>query len=1608
MAAGPPGTSTNSSGTVLDAWRLAGRADRTRPLPLSAGQQQMWLLHQLDPASPAYLMSWVLRISGPLHADGLQRAWERVVDRHEILRTRYATAGGEPVQLIDPPGRFAMRVVDATGDDPDARMQRARRIAEWLRRKPFDLTADHPVRVTLIAVEPEVHLLVVAVHHIACDETAFQRISAEVSACYAEQVSGPPAQLPEPEVQYADFAAWELANRQNGSLRRHVEYWRRALAGVTDLPLPLDRPRPARSDRRAGTVDFAITPATADGIRAVASAYRASVFIVLLAAYHAMLSHISGSADVTVGTPVSARTVPGLDEVVGYLVNTVVVRSRHTEEETFEDVLSQVRRAFLEAMDHRSAPFKWVVDEVNPARATGANPLFQASFDMSGAGADTLALRGLQVEQLGLSDTATAKFDLILHVAEAPDGRLFGRVEFDTAVIDEATARRWAAYGEALLETVVRDPRRPLAAIRAGAAGPGSGERAAAILPAITSAPSTMDSAAPDGAQLEAIHRAWREVLGRADVDVRDNFFDVGGDSLRAVALAARLKAEGLPVTATDVFAHQTVERLAEACAAAAARQSPPDESSGTAAVAPFALLSQRDRDALPPDVVDAYPLAAMQLGMLIELFARPDLNTYQDSTSYLVRGAGRLDAAVLQRAAQLVVDRHEVLRTSFEMKAYSVPLQLVHRQATITVGVANHGVLGSEDGWLPLLEEYAAGQRRSLIDVRTAPLIRVFAHTADDRPEWWITITECHPILEGWSFHTMLMEILTAYQQIREGRDPAEPERAAFRYADYIAAEAAARQSEEDRAYWRSVVAGRTDALLPLAWRDDLATPRERYQHLVDVRDMDADLRRLATETGTSLKAVLLAAHLTVMSMAVGSKTFFTGLVCDARPEVVGADRVLGMYLNTLPFAMPTGTPTWRSLIRAVYDALTDLWPHRVYPLQLIQQEFGHDGRLLEVFFNYLDFHQVDSELIDEERTLNDNDNEFALHVFTLPGAIKLNTTNHCLNREAAVRLAGLYRTVLGEMTLDPDGDAEPACPAPPQRAGTPHLPPGGAESLVPAAFARAVGEHPDDVAVRQLGQSITYRELDAWADAIALRLRQLGIAPGSVVAVAAEQDLGTPAAILGAWKAHMAWTPVAARPEEPGWRPAVSALITADDPGGSRGDVPVLATRDLRPSGAIAEPAWWPGPRPEDVACVLPVDTSAGSDHAAFTHDALARSLAGANRRLRALDPQPSRRPAWVCAGPLTSCGAISDLLAPLMCAGTAVLTAGALPDAIPEILELVERGAVTHIRATSLVLERVLRGRPATGLTAVVCEDRPRTGPAPAGSDGIGRLIPAIAVDAFPGWIALDGWAPEGLGARVLGAELQAVPAGVVGELCLYGPGLGRYDTGSPGLYRTGRLVRCDDAGALEPLGSIRQRTQREGRPIELFRTRELLDLEPSVTDSLVALVADPGLGVERLVGFVRTDRGTPVDEERVRHFLADRRLPRRLVPDELIAVTEWPLDGRGTVDEDRLAELWHPADAPAVADKPWDEAFETLLRNALDPVSFAGELDPDMPLDDVGLDSFGKVGLLVAIEEAYALTVPDEAQIAEMFRTPRTLWDCVVAFGAAQREQRVAGT
>ncbi|WP_239140808.1 condensation domain-containing protein, partial [Plantactinospora endophytica] len=485
----------------------------------------------------------------------------------------------------------------------------------------------------------------------------------------------------------------------------------------------------------------------------------------------------------------------------------------------------------------------------------------------------------------------------------------------------------------------------------------------------------------------------------------------------RAVALVGKLRAAGFEVAVRDVFQYRTVAELAEQLSG----QSVTDQQVEAGPVAPFALVSAVDRAALPAGVVDAYPLSQVQLGMVVEMLGGVGGNRYHNTSFYRIRDEQPFQPAALREAARIVVARHELLRTSFDLTSYSVPMQLVHEGAEMPVEVCDVRHLADQDRERAL-HDLIARERASLFDLAAPPLLRMAGFVESD-DAWRLGFTQCHAITEGWSQQSLLMEVLDLYRQLAAGKTPEPVVAPEVRYADFVAAELDSLESATDRDYWQGIVTGHARFTPPAGW-GGAADEAGSFRVPVGFPDLEPGLRALATATRTSLKAVLHAAHLKVMSQLTDEPAFFTGLVCSARPEVDGADKVYGMYLNTLPFAHDRTAGTWGELVRQVFDREVELWPHRRYPMPAIQRQVG--GRqLIEVMFSYQDFHQVDTDFVDVRAGAGDAANEFALAVSTGPGHLMLRVRRSALTPENAERVAAMYRAVLESMAAGADGDA-------------------------------------------------------------------------------------------------------------------------------------------------------------------------------------------------------------------------------------------------------------------------------------------------------------------------------------------------------------------------------------------------------------------------------------------------------------------------------------------------------------------------------------------------------------------------------------------------------
>ncbi|MFF2329786.1 MULTISPECIES: amino acid adenylation domain-containing protein [unclassified Streptomyces] len=428
--------------------------------PLSFGQQRMWFLDQLEPGSQEYLIPLALRLRGPLDTAAFRGALDEVVRVHEVLRTRYVDHGGGPVQLIDPPAPVAFRLidlVDGTGDTAETLAGRARTLLDEALSTPFDLSAEHPLRVTVIRASPVDHWVALAAHHVAFDAWSTKVFLRDLDTAYTALAAGQPAPLRPGPVQYADFAAWQRRREDSPDTRRHLDYWLGRLRDLTPVELPSDRPRSATRDPEGDTVIVDVPKATGRALTELGARHGATPFMTLLSAFQVLLGRYTGRTDLAVGVPVAARPREETEGLLGLFVNSLVIRTDLGGDPAFGQLLSQVKDACLEAFAHQDVPFEHLVDELRPDRDLSRNPLFQVMFEHQHMGGLTATLGGLTAEPLN-AGPSTAKFDLTLTVKERPDGRMHCWFEYATALFDRATVERMAAHYLRLLDSVTTAP----------------------------------------------------------------------------------------------------------------------------------------------------------------------------------------------------------------------------------------------------------------------------------------------------------------------------------------------------------------------------------------------------------------------------------------------------------------------------------------------------------------------------------------------------------------------------------------------------------------------------------------------------------------------------------------------------------------------------------------------------------------------------------------------------------------------------------------------------------------------------------------------------------------------------------------------------------------------------------------------------------------------------------------------------------------------------------------------------------------------------------------------------------------------------------------------
>ncbi|MGA3081756.1 MAG: condensation domain-containing protein, partial [Terracidiphilus sp.] len=533
----------------IDGQSASVPADRALPsvnrkggLALTSAQQRMWFLAESEPESPVYNRPFAYRLKGSLDLFRLQMSLDRVVERHEILRTNYHQHDGIATGKVRAPQPVSIALEDLSGQPASERESAALR---WMRKesaRPFKLESDSVIRAGLARLAPDEYILFLVIHHIACDASTEPVIAKDLADAYNGTISSSPL------AQYADYAAWQCS-REAAGREEQLAWWEQRLKGMDNAcEIRGDFTRPQIGGYRGGSVPLQLDGGTLERCKSAARAANTTVFTVLLTAFYALLHRYTDAEDIVVGTPVSIRNHPAAESMAGLFINTLALRASAAGNPTFSDFVGRVRETVAGGLAHQEVPFDAIVNVLRSERGGARASLFQAMFEYRNIGKSHLAMEGIAAERMEFDcGFAVTPFDLTLDM-EPGGAELRGNFYYNAEVFEHATIECMARHFATLLGHALDSPSEKLSQLRLLMAEeqlPPNGKIGRKAPPLPEAAPDLVaeeenpPSATPVEVQLAGI---WAEVLHREPIGIRENFFDMGGHSLSAMRAAVRIR----------------------------------------------------------------------------------------------------------------------------------------------------------------------------------------------------------------------------------------------------------------------------------------------------------------------------------------------------------------------------------------------------------------------------------------------------------------------------------------------------------------------------------------------------------------------------------------------------------------------------------------------------------------------------------------------------------------------------------------------------------------------------------------------------------------------------------------------------------------------------------------------------------------------------------------------------------------------------------------------------------------------------------------------------------------------------------------------------------
>jgi thioesterase domain-containing protein/acyl carrier protein len=531
--------------------------------PVSFPQRRLWFLDRLLHGNWVFNLIYGWRISGKLDITALEKSILEIVRRHEILRTTFEFEDNEPMQVVAEPKPFSLPVVDLRALSAPARECRVLNLMEEESAYVFNL-AEWPLqRLSLLRLADDEHVLVKNIHNIISDCWSEEVFMKELVLLYPAFSQNKKLMLPELPIQYADFSEWQRQTLHGNELEKQFSYWKEKLAGLSTLQLPTDHPRPATADYSGGAVKFSLSPQVFTALKTLSKQENVTLFITLLAAFKIFLHRCTGQQDIVVGTLITNRSRAELDNLIGPFLNTLVLRTELQEHSDFLQVLRSVRDTTLGAFVHQDLPFETLVDKLRPDHDPSQHPLCNVMFIMLRAGDESRRCDGITITPLEAPKNRI-KFDLVLSLLEK-DNVIEGEFNYSTVLFDRESIERMTGYFLTLLDGIVADTAHPIGKLPI-LSRPEKGDMRIDLKKAEPPSSVTVERkfVAPRNSLEQQLAAIWSRVLGRERMGVTDNFFELGYDSLMAMALYTEIeKKMGRKLPLATLFQAPTVEQLA-------------------------------------------------------------------------------------------------------------------------------------------------------------------------------------------------------------------------------------------------------------------------------------------------------------------------------------------------------------------------------------------------------------------------------------------------------------------------------------------------------------------------------------------------------------------------------------------------------------------------------------------------------------------------------------------------------------------------------------------------------------------------------------------------------------------------------------------------------------------------------------------------------------------------------------------------------------------------------------------------------------------------------------------------------------------------------------